>query len=106
LLAQIGGFHVSLLDEPDQPFIEVLRRFKPLLAEEGHYRNFQSIADVECARGRLDELVRMVKVFVAEFPGIRESLRKTFKTATVQFGIRAKYKDTPVTVSALERLMA
>ena len=105
-LAQIRGFHVSLLDEPDQPFIEGLRRFKPLLAEEGHYRNFQSIADVERARGRLDELVRMVKVFVAAFPGIRESLRKTFNTATVQFGISGKFEATPVKVAELERLLA
>src|SRR5438132_10627798 len=75
-LAQFRGFKVSLLDEPDQPFIEGLRSFKPLLAEEGHYRNFQSIADVERARGRLDELVRMVEVFITSFPVVQESLRK------------------------------
>jgi hypothetical protein len=105
-LAQTRGFHVSMLDEPDQQFIEGLRRFKPLLTEEGHFRNFQSIADVERARGRLEELVRMVRVFVAAFAGIRESLRKTFNTATVQFGVSGKFEATPVNVAELEHLLA
>ena len=95
-----------MLDEPDQQFIEGPRRFKPLLTEEGHYRNFQSIADVERARGRLDELVQMVEVFVRTFPGIRESLRKTFNTATVQFAVSGKFEATPVKVAELERLLA
>src|SRR5437016_8025491 len=81
-LAQIRGFQVSMLDEPDQQFIEGLRRFKPLLTEEGHYRNFQSTADVDRGRARLDELVGMVEVFVTSFPRIRDSLHKTFNTTT------------------------
>src|SRR5438876_1225742 len=83
-LAGIRGFRVSVLDESDQQFIEGLRRFKPLLAENLRYRNFQSTADVDRARARLDELARMVEVFVQTFPVIRESLAKTFNTATVQ----------------------
>src|SRR5215467_282022 len=55
-LAQVRGFNVSMLDEPDQQFVEGLRRFKPLFTEEGRYRNFQSVADVERARVRLDGL--------------------------------------------------
>src|SRR5947208_8790593 len=70
-LAGIRGFRVSMLDEPDEQFIEGLRRFKPLLAENGRYRNFQSIADVERARARLDELARMIEVFVQTFLIIR-----------------------------------
>src|SRR2546425_2082023 len=99
--AQIRGFQVSMLDEGDQQFIEGLRRFKPLLTEEGHYRNFQSITDVERARARLDELVRMVEVFVQSFPLIRESLRKTFNTATVQFAVSGNFEATPVKVNEL-----
>jgi hypothetical protein len=105
-LAQIRGFQVSMLDESDQQFIEGLRRFKPLLMEEGHYRNFQSIADVERARGRLDELVRMVEVFVESFPDIRESLGKTFNTATVQFAVSGKFEAKPLKPSELQAFLA
>src|SRR6267378_1462574 len=97
-VAQIRGFSVSMLDEPDQQFIEGLRRFKPLLTEEGRYRNFQSTADVERARARLDELVRMVEVFVTSFPLIRGSLRKTFNTATVQFAVSGNFEAQAVKV--------
>src|SRR6516162_5184062 len=93
-LAQIRGFKVSMLDESDQQFLEALRRFKPLLIEEGHYRNFQSLADVELARSRMDQLLRMVQVFMASFHVVRESLRKTFNTATVQFAVSGKFEAT------------
>ena len=105
-LAGIRGFRVSMLDESDQQFIEGLRRFKPLLAENGRYRNFQSIADVERARLRLDELVGMVEVFVQSFPAIRESLAKTFNTATVQFAVNGNFTAIPVKVIELERFLA
>src|SRR5256712_7444314 len=105
-LAQIRGFQVSMLDEPDQQFIEGLRRFKPLLTEEARYRNFQSTNDVESARARLDELVRMVEAFVTSFPAIRESLRKTFNTATVQFAVGGNFEATPVKGADLERFLA
>src|SRR5206468_2777343 len=80
--AQIRGFKVAMLDEPDQQFVEGLRRFKPLLMEESRYRNFRSVADVERARSRMDQLRDMVQAFMASFPVVRESLRKTFNTAT------------------------
>src|SRR5881397_3964329 len=105
-LAGIRGFRVSMLDESDQQFIEGLRRFKPLLAENGRYRNFQSMADVELARARLDELVAMVEVFVQSFPVIRESLAKTFNTATVQFAASGNFAAIPVNVSELERFLS
>jgi Family of unknown function (DUF6178) len=105
-LAQIRGFQVSMLDESDQQFIEGLRRFKPLVTEEGRYRNFQSTADVERARVRLDELVRMVEAFVASFPSRRESLRKTFNTATVQFAVSGIFEARTVKVADLERFLA
>src|SRR5438128_1086191 len=105
-LAHIRGFQVSMLDETDQQFIEGLRRFKPLLIEEARYRNFQSTADVERARVRLDELVGMVEAFVTSFPVIRESLRKTFNTATVQFAVGGNFEATPVKGADLERFLA
>jgi hypothetical protein len=105
-LAQIHGFKVSMLDESDQEFVEALRRFKPLIIEEGRYRNFQSIADVERVRARLDQLVRMVEMFVATFPVVPESLRKTFNTATVQFGVSGKFEPTPIRAAQLESFLA
>jgi hypothetical protein len=105
-LALIRGFQVSMLDESDQQFMEGLRRFKPLLAEEGHYRNFQSIADVERTRARLDELLEMVRLFMEAFPVVRESMRKTFNTATVQFAVSGKFEATPLKASELERVLA
>jgi hypothetical protein len=105
-LGLIPGFKVSMLDEDDQQFIEGLRRFKPLLMDEGHYRNFQTIADVAPARSRLDALLDMVKVFMASFPVVRESLRKTFNTATMQFAINGKFEPTPLRAEDLERILA
>jgi hypothetical protein len=105
-LAQIRGFHISMLDEPDQEFIEALRRFKPLVIEDGRYRNFQSMADVEWVRARLEELVRMVEVFVHTFPVIKESFRKTFNTATVQFAVSGKFEPTPLTAAEMNSFLA
>ena len=105
-LAGIRGFRVSVLDESDQQFIEGLRRFKPLLAENLRYRNFQSTADVERARTRLDELARMVEVFVQTFPIIRESLAKTFNTATVQFAVSGKFEAIPIKIRELEQFLS
>jgi hypothetical protein len=105
-LAQLRGFQVAFLDESDQPFVEALRRFKPLVFEDGRYRNFQSMADVERARARLDQLVRMVEVFVTTFPVVRESLRKTFNTASVQFALHGKFEPLPIKAAELESFVS
>ena len=104
--AQIREFHVSMLDESDQEFIEALRRFKPLIIEDGRYRNFQSMADVEWVRARLEELVRMVEAFVETFPVIKESLRKTFNTAALQFAVSGKFEPTPLTAAEVNSFLA
>jgi hypothetical protein len=105
-MVKTRGFNVSMLDETDQQFIEAVRRFKPLLAEEGHYRSFQSIADVDRARARLGEISRMIEVFMVAFPIVRESLRKTFNTATIQFAVSGKFEPIPVTIRDLEQLLS
>jgi len=105
-LAHIRGFQVSMLDEADQQFLEALRRFKPLVIEEARLRNFQSIADVERARGRLDQLVRMVEVFLKTFPNVRESLRQTFNTASVQFAVSGRLEPVPLTIQELTGFLA
>jgi len=105
-VAQIPSFKVSMLDETDQQFVEALRRFKPLMSEDGRYRNFQSLADVERTRARLDQLVRMVEVFITTFPNVRQSLSKTFNTATVQFAVSGRFEPVPLKSTELERFLA
>jgi hypothetical protein len=105
-MAQIRGFKPSLLDEPDQQFLEAVRRFKPLMVEDGRLRNFQSLADVERVRARLDQLSAMVEVFMSSFPAVRESLRKTFNTATVQFAVSGRFEATPPAAADVERFLA
>ena len=43
---------------------------------------------------------------MASFPLIRESLRKTFNTATMQFAINGKFEPTPLKAEDLERILA
>jgi hypothetical protein len=105
-LAQVRGFQVSMLDDTDKEFVEALRRFKPLLVEDGRYRNFQSVTDVQRVRARLEELVRMVEAFMVTFPAVKESLRKTFNTSTVQFAISGKFEPVPVNAKQLESFLA
>jgi hypothetical protein len=105
-LAQVRGFHVTALDEDDRQFLEAVRRFKPLWVDKGHYRNFQSLADVGSTRARLQQLRRMVEVFVATFPGTSESFRKTFNTATVRFGVSGTFEPRPLKAAEVESYLA
>lgn len=105
-LALIRGANVAALDESDREFLEALRRFKPLVLEDGRYRNFQSLADVETARARLHELRRMVEVFVSTFPGALESYRKAFNTATLQFAVSGKFEPLPLQASEVDSFIA
>ena len=96
---------VIILSEPqDHPYGE--RQYN---AQDfyGHRWDFtETIADVAPARSRLDAVLDMVKVFMASFPLIRESLRKTFNTATMQFAINGKFEPTPLKAEDLERILA
>jgi hypothetical protein len=105
-LAQIKGVHITALDENDREFLEALRRFKPLVVEDGRYHNFQSLADVERSRARLQEIQRMVEVFASTFPGASESYRKAFNTATVQFAVNGKFEPAPLKLSEVEAFLA
>jgi hypothetical protein len=104
-VAQIQGFQTSWLDEADQQFLEALRRFKPLLIEEGRYRNFHSLADVERTRARLQQLRQMVEAFISGFPVITGSFRKTFNTATVRFAISGRFESAPLQVAELQSFL-
>jgi hypothetical protein len=95
-LALIPRFQLTMLDLPDQEFVEAIRRFKPLLIEEGRYRNFQTIADVEGARLRLESLSGMVEAFFARIPAPKWSFAKTFNTATLQLAIKGAFDPSPL----------
>lgn len=105
-LALIPNFNLTVLDTSDQEFLEALRRFKPLLIEEGRYRNFQSVADVERARARLEELIQLVEYFLASFPQVQQSFSKTFNTATVQFAISGKFEPIPLQTAEVQEFLA
>jgi hypothetical protein len=105
-LARIPGFHLSMLEPADREFVDALRRFKPLILEEGRYHNFQSLADVERIRARLNALKTMVEAFVATFGSIQDTLARTFNTATVQFAIHGIFAPLPLQASELESWLA
>jgi hypothetical protein len=54
----------------------------------------------------MDQLLHMVQAFMAYFPVVHESLRKTFNTATVQFAVSGKFEATAIKVKDLERILA
>jgi hypothetical protein len=105
-LAATAGFKLNMLDTSDQEFAEGLRRFKPLLLDEGRYRNFQSIADVEHARARLDELGRMVQAFLALIPDPKWPFARSFNTATVQLALSGTFAPVPLKVEEIEKFLA
>jgi hypothetical protein len=105
-LAQTAGFKLNMLDTLDQEFVEALRRFKPLLLEEGRYRNFQSTADIERARARLDELARMVQAFLALIPDPKWPFARSFNTATVQLALYGTFAPVPLKAEEIEKFLA
>jgi len=48
----------------------------------------------------------MVEVFVSTFPGASQSFRKTFNTATVQFGVNGKFEALPLKPAEVEAFLA
>src|SRR5262249_8746646 len=78
VLTSIAGFQMEMLDPEDRDFVDALRRFKPLLIENGQYRGFRSIADVEKAQSRLQSLIAMVRTFLPQFPAIPTMFARAF----------------------------
>ena len=105
-LSAVPGFTVAMLDAEDREFVEALRRFKPLLFEEGALRGFRTLADVDKARTRLVALHAMTEAFIASFGAIRDTLGRTFNTATVRFAIYGHFNSAPLTSAELESWIA
>src|SRR5262245_49482887 len=106
MLSGISGFRLEMLDNSDREFVEALRRFKPLLIEEGRYHNFRSMADVEKAQLRLQELTAMVRAFVPQFPAIPTTFARAFNTATVRAVLYGRFEVAPLGSAELKDLEA
>jgi len=103
-LAVIPKFHLEMLDPGDREFVEALRRFKPLLIEDGRYRGFRSIADVGAALSRLQSLTVMVRTFLPQFPAVSATFARAFNTATVRAVLYDRFEIVPLTASELKDL--
>src|SRR5262249_14848052 len=93
---------VEMLDTEDREFVEALRRFKPLLYSDASFRTFQSLVDTERARSRLIALQAMAEAFIESFGTIRQTLSRTFNTATIQYAIHGRFEPTPIAAAELE----
>ena len=106
MLATVKGFRFEMLDTEDREFFEALRRFKPLLIEEGRYRPFQSIADVEKAQARLQDIDTMVRAFIPQFPAIPATFARAFNTATLRAVLYGRFEVVPLAAAELKDLEA
>jgi Family of unknown function (DUF6178) len=103
-LAGIPGLQMEMLDLVDREFVEALRRFKPLLIEEGRYRGFRSMTDVDAAQTRLHALAAMVRAFLPQFPAVPATFARAFNTATIRFALYGKFEMAPLGAAELKDL--
>jgi hypothetical protein len=105
-LVSTEGFRLSMLDEPDQEFIQALRRFKPLWIEQERYRNFRSMRDVEAAQARLQTLKDLARVFLPQFSSLSATFAQAFNTATLRAVLYGRFEWTPLAATELRDLEA
>lgn len=96
-LVVLPGFRLSLLDDDDRELIESLRRSKPLLIEQGRYRNYRSVADVENASVRLARLRTMAEVMLPLVEGLPSTtFAQAFNTATLRVMLYGRFETVPL----------
>jgi hypothetical protein len=105
-ILQIPGFRVAMLDAADREFVEGLRRFKPLLIEDGRFRNFRTLADVESAQERLLALEAMARAFLEGFTEVPSTFARAFNTATVRIALSGNFDIAPLTGAELTQFLA
>jgi len=103
-LAAIPRFQMEMLDLADREFVEALRRFKPLLIEDGRYRGFRSLADVEKAQARLNSLTAMVRTLLPQFPEVPALFSRVFNTATLRAVLYGRFEAIPFGATELKDL--
>lgn len=106
VLAGLPGFQLEMLDAPDREFIEALRRFKPLMIEEGRYGRFRSMADVDAAQKRLQSLSSMVRAFLPQFPSMPTTFSRAFNTASIRAALYGRFEIVPLSAAELRDLEA
>lgn len=104
ILVGIPGFQLEMLDASDREFLEALRRFKPLLIEEGRYRGFRSMADVDAAQKRVHSLTAMVRMFLPQFPAMPTTFARAFNTATIRAALYGRFEIVPLSAPELKDL--
>ena len=104
-LIGIPGIQLSMLDAGDQEFLEGLRRFKPLVVEDGRFRNFRTMADIEKAHGRLLALEGMVRTFLDGFSTMPTSFARAFNTATIRIALYGSFDISPLTGAELTKFL-
>ena len=106
-LARFPGFQPGLLEHPDQEFVAGLARFKPLLWDEGRYRNFRDIEEVDAAKVRVGKIRTVAESLIERFgPSIDTTLRQAFNTAVIQQTLSGRFEPLAVTASSLEKFLA
>src|SRR5262249_44390060 len=105
-LVAIPNFRVNMLDMADREFLEGLRRFKPLVVEDGRFRNFRVLLDVENAQTRLHALEAMVRAFLEGFSTVPSTFARAFNTATVRIALSGSFDIAPLTGAELTQFLA
>jgi hypothetical protein len=105
-LALIPGFQLGMLDTADQDFIEGLRRFKPVMADGGRYRNFRSVLEIETAQSRLQALTMMAKTLLPLIPSVPATFSQVFNTATLRTILHDRFDATPLNRNELAELQS
>ena len=106
VLAGIPGFQLETLDPPDREFLEALRRFKPLIIEEGRYRRFRSMSDIDVVQKRVQSLTAMVRALLPQLPNIPTTFARAFNTATIRAALYGRFEVVPLGPSELKDLEA
>jgi len=109
ILVTIPEFKMTMLDSTDQEFLEGLRRFKPLMAEDSRYRSFRTMSDIEKAHGRLLALENMVRAFFSGLAGdspVSTTFARAFNTATIRVALNGNFDMTPLTAGELSGFLA
>ena len=105
-LSRFPSFKAELLESPDQEFYNGLLRFKPLLWEDGQYRNFQNVADVRNGRKRMDDIRVVSEGFLRMFAVSETTLRKTFNTAVICLATSGEFAPRAIEAKVLERFVS
>jgi hypothetical protein len=105
-IARVPHFHLESLESPDLEFLTGLVRSKPLLWEDGAYRNFPSVVDIDAARHRLHGIRTVVEGLLGLFGPIDTTLKVAFSTALIQKAISGNFRPDPIDARALEEFLA